>query len=316
MCKKIDLKETGKLLLAADSLVLACHVSPDGDCLGSALGLARFLKQQGKQVTVYVDDDIKKDMLFIPGIEQCQKPNLEHKQKADLFVVIDCSSADRYGCAGEATDAPCVLNIDHHISNTEFADYLYLDAKAAAVGEIMVELFQANNWVMDKEMAICFYVAISTDSGSFRYSSTTPKTMAAGGALLEAGVDPSWVNDRLGLNPRESMELLAKVLPSLTFEKEGRIAYISLPVELYNKAISTESFVSYTRYIEGVDVGIFFKEVEPGVTRVSMRSSMTDVAVVALALGGGGHIRAAGCTVNAPLAEARKIVLAKLDEVM
>lgn len=316
MSNKLDLKTTGAMLMEADSIIMCCHVSPDCDTLGSALGLMLYLQKQGKKAEVFVDDVVNSSFSFLPGIEQVKHPEPEQSYTADLFVVIDSSSFDRIGICNEVIKAPKLLNIDHHISNTEFAEYLYLDAKAAAVGEIMVDLFIECGWEMDKAIAENFYTAISTDCGSFRYSNTTPKTMRNGAVLLEKGVNPNELTEQLGLNSKETMEKLAKVLPSLSFAYDGKVAYMSLTNDIYDKNVSTETFVSYPRYIEGVDVGIFFKEVEPGKTRVSMRSCKTDVAAVAVKFDGGGHIRAAGCTVMAGIEEARKQVLAAIGEVL
>ncbi len=316
MSKKINLLETGNMLLAAQKIVLCCHVSPDGDTLGSALGLARFLEQKGKEVIVFVDDDINKSLSFIPGIEKVRRPEAGVIVEADLFVVVDASSFDRVGICNEVVKAPVLLNIDHHISNTEFADYLYLDAEAAAAGEIMCDLFEAMGWEYDEAIAVDFYTAITTDCGSFRYSNTTSKTMQRAAKLLDYGVKPNEISDMLDVRSRKTTELLAKVLPSLTFDYEGKVAHITITNDLYDKEAQTDSFVSYPRYIEGVEVAIMFKAVEPEVTRVSMRSSSVDVASVALSFGGGGHLRAAGCTIYAPVEEAKAQLLAVVGKAL
>ena len=316
MSKKINLLETGNMLLAAQKIVLCCHVSPDGDTLGSALGLARFLEQQGKEVIVFADDHINKSLSFIPGIEKVQRPEEGVLVEADLFVVVDASSFDRVGICNEVVKAPVLLNIDHHISNTEFADYLYLDAEAAAAGEIMCDLFEAMGWEYDEAIATDFYTAITTDCGSFRYSNTTSKTMQRAAKLLDYGVKPNEISDMLDVRSRKTTELLAKVLPSLTFDYEGKVAHITITNDLYDKEAQTDSFVSYPRYIEGVEVAIMFKAVEPEVTRVSMRSSSVDVASVALSFGGGGHLRAAGCTIYAPVEEAKAQLLAVVGKAL
>lgn len=316
MSNKISLQETGNMLMTAQKIVLCCHVSPDGDTLGSALGLMHILDSLGKDVTVFVDDDISKGFKFLPGIERCQRPVAGQQINADILAVIDASSFDRIGIAAEVVKAPVLLNIDHHISNTEFADYLYLDAKAAATGEIMCDLFEAMGWDYDEKSALCFYTAISTDCGSFRYSNTTSKTMQRAAKLLDYGVVPSIISDNLDMKSRETVELLSKVLPSLTFAYDGKVAYVAIPNELYNKDVQTDSFVSYPRYIEGVDVAIMFKAVEENVVRVSMRSSKTDVAQIALSFGGGGHVKAAGCTVNEPLEKAQQLILAAIGKVL
>lgn len=316
MSKKINLLETGNMLLAAQKIVLCCHVSPDGDTLGSALGLARLLEQKGKEVTVFVDDDINKSLNFIPGIEKVQRPEAGVIVEADLFVVVDASSFDRVGICNEVVKAPVLLNIDHHISNTEFADYLYLDAEAAAAGEIMCDLFEAMGWEYDEAIAIDFYTAITTDCGSFRYSNTTSKTMQRAAKLLDYGVKPNEISDMLDIRSRKTTELLAKVLPSLTFDYEGKVAHLTITNDLYDKEAQTDSFVNYPRYIEGVEVAIMFKAVEPEVTRVSMRSSNVDVAKIALSFGGGGHIRAAGCTIHAPVEEAKAQLIAEIGKAL
>ena len=316
MSKKINLLETGNMLLAAQKIVLCCHVSPDGDTLGSALGLARLLEQKGKEVTVFVDDDINKSLSFIPGVDKVQRPEAGVIVEADLFVVVDASSFDRVGICNEVVKAPVLLNIDHHISNTEFADYLYLDAEAAAAGEIMCDLFEAMGWKYDEAIAVDFYTAITTDCGSFRYSNTTSKTMQRAAKLLDYGVKPNEISDMLDIRSRKTTELLAKVLPSLTFDYEGKVAHITVTNDLYDKEAQTDSFASYPRYIEGVEVAIMFKAVEPEVTRVSMRSSNVDVASVALSFGGGGHLRAAGCTIYAPVEEAKAQLLAAIGKAL
>ena len=316
MSKEISLQETGKLLLDAKKIVLCTHVSPDGDTLGSSLGLAQCLQKLGKEVIVYCDDLVNKSFSFIPGIELLQRPDANNSVEADLLVVIDASSFDRIGIVGEVVKYKQLLNIDHHISNTHFADFVYLDSKAAATGEIMCELLQEMAWPIEHNIAECFYIAISTDCGSFRYANTTPKTMRAGAWLLEQGVRPNEISDKLDMKSRLTVEMLAKVLPSLTFEADGKIAYLTITNDLYNKDANTDSFVNYPRYIDGVEVAIMFKAVEPKVTRVSMRSSNLYVAQVALWFGGGGHIRAAGCTIYAPVEEAREQLLAKLRELV
>ena len=316
MSKEISLQETGKLLLDAKKIVLCTHVSPDGDTLGSSLGLTQCLQKLGKEVIVYCDDLVNKSFSFIPGIELLQRPDANNSVEADLLVVIDASSFDRIGIVGEVVKYKQLLNIDHHISNTHFADFVYLDSKAAATGEIMCELLQEMAWPIEHNIAECFYIAISTDCGSFRYANTTPKTMRAGAWLLEQGVRPNEISDKLDMKSRLTVEMLAKVLPSLTFEADGKIAYLTITNDLYNKDANTDSFVNYPRYIDGVEVAIMFKAVEPKVTRVSMRSSNVDVAQVALSFGGGGHIRAAGCTIYAPVEEAREQLLAKLRELV
>lgn len=317
MSKDLSLNEVGTMLMEAQNLVLCFHVSPDGDALGSSVGLARFLKQQGKNVKVLVDDVVNDFFNFLPDIQIVEHPIAGEVIEADILVVLDASSRDRIGIVGDCVKAKSILNIDHHISNTKFADYLYLDAKAAATGEIMCDLFEEMAWKMDEEIATLLYTAIVMDCGSFKFSSTSSKTMRKAASLLDNGVHPDDISEALDKQDRASMELLAKVLPSLSFAYDGRVSYMAITNDLYNKNIHTDSFVNYARYIDGVDVAFMVKAVEPAVTRVSMRSTKAvDVAKVATCFGGGGHMRAAGCSINAPIDEAIKQVLEALGKVL
>ena len=175
---------------------------------------------------------------------------------------------------------------------------MYLDTAAAATGEIMYELIDTLGVEVDLEMATCIYTALYTDCGSFKYSNTMPKTMRIAAALLEIGVKPNEISDSMEIKPRSNIEMLTKVLETLTFDADGKIAYISINNEMYDKDVDTDTFISYPRYIEGVEVAIMFKAVEKAVTRVSMRSRNLDVSEIAITFGGGGHLRAAGCTIE------------------
>lgn len=237
MSKHCSLQETAALLQAANKIVLCSHVSPDGDTLGSALSLMKALQKLGKDVIVTVDDEISKVYKFLPGIESFVRFQNDERIAADLLVVIDASSLDRAGNVSQCVSAPKTLNIDHHISNTEYADYLYLDTAAAATGEIMYELIDTLGVEVDLEMATCIYTALYTDCGSFKYSNTMPKTMRIAAALLEIGVKPNEISDSMEIKPRSNIEMLTKVLETLTFDADGKIAYISINNEMYDKML-------------------------------------------------------------------------------
>ena len=242
MSKHCSLQETAALLQAANKIVLCSHVSPDGDTLGSALSLMKALQKLGKDVIVTVDDEISKVYKFLPGIESFVRFQNDERIAADLLVVIDASSLDRAGNVSQCVSAPKTLNIDHHISNTEYADYLYLDTAAAATGEIMYELIYTLGVEVDLEMATCIYTALYTDCGSFKYSNTMPKTMRIAAALLEIGVKPNEISDSMEIKPRSNIEMLTKVLETLTFDADGKIAYISINNEMYDKDVDTDTF--------------------------------------------------------------------------
>lgn len=314
MSKRCSLQETADILTTANKIILCSHVSPDGDTLGSALSLMKALQKLGKEVIVTVDDEISKVYKFLPGIENFTRFDNDERINADLLVVIDASSEDRAGNVTKCVQADIMLNIDHHISNTGYADYLYLDTMAAATGEIIYELIGVLGTEIDIDMATCIYTALYTDCGSFKYSNTMPKTMRIAASLLELGVKPNDISDSMEIKPRSNIEMLTRVLETLKFDAAGKIAYISISNEMYNKDVDTDSFISYPRYIEGVEVAIMFKAVEKEITRVSMRSRNLDVSAIAIGFGGGGHLRAAGCTIMTTLENAQQQLLKALKE--
>ena len=314
MSKNCSLAETGELLKAAKKLVIVSHVSHDGDTLGSSLALMHALCMLGKEVIMNVDDDISTVYSFLPGIAEYRRFAPEESVDADLLVIVDASSADRAGNALDVVKSPAVLNIDHHKTNTRFADYLYLDSDAAATAEIIYSLLLEMGIKLTRDIATCIYEGIYTDTGSFKYSNTTSRTLKTAAALLNYGVNPSLISDNMELKSRSQVEMLRKVLETLTFLKDGKIAYIEIPLELYDHNVETDTFISYPRYVEGVEIALLFKQVEANLTRVSFRSKEIDVAKVALSFGGGGHKKASGCSIYAPLKEAEKVILEAVGE--
>jgi len=314
MTKNCSLAETGELLKAAKKLVIVSHVSPDGDTLGSSLALMHALRMLGKEVIMNVDDDISTVYSFLPGIAEYRRFAPDESVDADLLVIVDASSADRAGNALEVVKSPAVLNIDHHKTNTQFADYLYLDSDAAATAEIIYSLLLEMGIKLTRDIATCIYEGIYTDTGSFKYSNTTSNTLKTAADLLKYGVNPSLISDNMELKSRSQVEMLRKVLETLTFLKDGKIAYIEIPLELYDHNVETDAFISYPRYVEGVEIALLFKQVEENLTRVSFPSKEIDVAKIALSFGGGGHKKAAGCSIYAPLKEAEKVILEAVGE--
>lgn len=315
MSKNVDYQETWNLIMTASRIAIVSHIGPDGDTTGSGLALAEALRQKGKTVHLLVDDVIPPTYRFMPGADGYHQVAEGETIPTDLTVVVDASSKDRMGANEAALSSP-ILNIDHHISNTHYADYLLLDPKAAATGEIIYRLFKENHVPINKNMAICLYTAIVTDCGFFKYGNTTPACMMAAAELLPYGVHPDEISDILEMKSRETIELLAKVLPTLTFYEGGKISTLEIHHGLYRKEISTDSFIYYPRYIEGVEVAVVFKAVEEDETRVSMRSRSVDVSQIALSFGGGGHVKAAGCTIKAPLPEAKESLIKALSKAL
>ena len=308
---RISLQEAADKLREAGRIVVTAHVNPDGDALGSSRALYHLLQKLGKTVQVLIDDDIPDAFGFLPGIEVIAKPD-EEKYQADLLVLLDVSM-DRVGRVIERCPAP-ILNIDHHITNDEKADYLYLDADRAATAEIVYQLAGALQVVPDKAAATCIYTGMSTDTGNFRYSNTTPFTMRAAADMIEAGAEPHVVSEALEKRSFKEVQDRARAMQTIEVCADGKIAGLYIGNGLYETLDTTEGFIDGVRIIDTVRVAILMKEVAPGKCRVSMRSKGVDVSSIAASFGGGGHIRAAGGTIEEPLAAAKAKLLAAVDK--
>lgn len=311
---QLSLKETSERLLKAQKIVITAHVNPDGDAIGSSLGLLHYLSQKGKDVQVLLDDDIPAIFSVLPGYELIGKPG-EEQLRADLLVVLD-TSLDRIGRVSEVVSAAHVLNIDHHVTNDHAAEDLYLDAKRAATAEIIFELLQIMEADLTPSIAMCVYTGMATDSGFFRYSNTTPFTMRAAAELLEAGVKPNIISEALEQKPFALVKGMGEAMQTVEVLHDGKIAGLFLEQALTASLDSTEGFIDLVRVIEGVDVAVLLKCKEEKLCRVSMRSKATDVSRIAMQFGGGGHIRAAGCTLEMPFAEAKKAILAAIEKAL
>jgi len=302
-----SLEQTAKLLQRSNTIILTAHIQPDGDCLGSMLALNHYLVSIGKNVRMVLDDDVPALFNFLPGHQAIQKPTTK-VISADLLIVLDASDIERIGKVKEHIEAP-ILNIDHHVSNTKFADYWYIDKRAAATGEIIFQLLNMLKVNITAAMATCLYTAIATDCGFFRYANTSVQTMRYAADLMEHGAEPHVISEAMEAKPLESILTLGKVLETLELYHNGKIATITVLPETLSNLDSTEGFINYPRIIEGVDIAIMFKVMSEGMIRISFRSKTADVSKLALAFGGGGHVRAAGCAIMGRIDDVTKEVL-------
>lgn len=302
------IKDVASLIHTSQKFALIAHVNPDPDTLGSMLALGRALKQLGKDYVMLVDDKISDTLSFLPDVEQVKNPRYLSHLAIDLCIVIDASDLERVGYSSKITTAP-ILNIDHHISNNLFADYLLLDTTAAATGEIIFDLLLELGVDIDIQIATNLYAAIATDCGFFQYANTTAKCMRSAAALIDYGVKPNEVYDNLEIRTLDSVQLLCKVLQTMEFYCNKTIAVISLPKHLYQEGLETEGFIKYPRYLSGVEVAVLCKYVTDTTTRISIRSKNLDVSKVAIEFGGGGHKRASGCTIHADITTAKNLLV-------
>lgn len=310
----ISLEKAGEILDEAKKIIITAHVNPDGDAVGSSLALFHHLKEKGKDVAVVIDDNIPENFFIIPGAEDILRQK-EADENVDLLVVLD-ASPDRTGKVRDCAPCAKVLNIDHHIANTGEADYLYCDSYRAAIAEILYELFEKRGEKISENTAIALYVALATDTGFFRYSNSTAYTYGVGAELVRLGVKPNLISEALEKRSFEAVKNIAAAIETIEMFNGGKTAGMFMPYETVKNIDSTEGFIDFARIIRGVEVAVFVKEANEGHCRVSLRSKNFDVNKVANTLGGGGHMRAAGCTLNLPLKEAKEKVLTAISEAM
>lgn len=307
--KTVTEKEALSLLKENQSFVLTAHISPDGDSLGSMLALYEFLVRQGKQVVVVLDDTIPDVFRMLPCWDVIRSVDELGKLKPDLTIILDASTMDRIGRVSEIVDAP-TLNIDHHVSNQGFTDYRLLDSEAAATGEIVYRLLAEAKTPITKDMATNLYTAIATDCGFFRYANTRPGTMRIAAELLTYGVEPNTIAEALEQISLDTMRLTARVLQTMEFFADGKVAVIVVTRDMLEHDESTDELINYPRKVEGVDVAVMLKQKDESSVKISMRSKGVDVSRIAMQFGGGGHARAAGCSIEGSIDEARKKLLA------
>ena len=317
------LAEIGAVLRAHQRFAILSHVRPDGDALGSQLGLALSLSKLGKTVMVRNEDGLLEKYSFLPGGEFLQTP-LGEPQDFDVAIALDTATQIRLGTATELVrSAKIWINIDHHPSNPGYGDLVYIDSTAPATGQILFELIQSQGLPMDAAIAENLFVAISTDTGSFQYPNTTARTFEIGAELVLSGVDVGRVSQLLYESyPRRRTELLRELLGTMRFEANGQIACFSLSLkvaaELGVKPEDNEGLIDHLRAIQGVIVAIFFEELAEGKVRVSMRSKneRVDVSAICQKFGGGGHKLAAGARVRGALAEVEQKILKAICDVI
>ena len=299
---------------SADSIYMASHISPDGDNLGSLLGLGLALKKINPNVKLVKVDETPKTYQFLPGINLLEE--YDEVSEADLFIALDCGDIDRLGPARLiAEKARTLVNIDHHKSNPNYGDINIVYPGKSSTGEIVFELLEALNIEIDVDMATALYTAISTDTGSFIYSSTTARTYEIAGKLLDKGIDLNEIVINVYQSKTvEGTNLYIDSLNTLEFFFDNRLAIIYVSREMLEKNKAkwedTEGLIPFIRDIDGVEVACLLKEKDDSEIKLSIRSKRyVDVSSISQELGGGGHKRAAGCTVNKTLEEAKVITI-------
>ncbi|MCG6929906.1 MAG: bifunctional oligoribonuclease/PAP phosphatase NrnA [Desulfofustis sp.] len=296
------------VIRAAENFVVVTHVQPDGDAVGSLLAMSEMLKDMGKRVFAFLDEPISHLYDFMPG---CGRLNSDAEEMSrfiaesgtDICVIaLDCGEADRIGRHRELLMAvsPFVV-IDHHLSHLNFGDHRWVDPRSSSTGEMVYEIIEALSQTPSYDCAFSLYVAICTDTGSFRYECTGPRTFEIAGKLVELGVRPNHVAGLLYENySPQRLKLMQMVLGTLELCEDGQIACIHVTRDMFDesgaKVQDIEGFIEYARSISSVKVAVFIKQTWYNMVSASLRAKGgCNVADIAKQFGGGGHRNASGC---------------------
>lgn len=310
------------LIKTNNNIFIVSHISPDGDNMGSSLALMWALEKKNKNVTVLESDLIPDDFKFLPGSDSI-KPYNENLGDIDLLIALDCGDEERLGLNKELLEkSNKVLNVDHHASNTNFGDINVVDPAASATGELVYELIKAMDIDIDKNIAENLYTAISTDTGSFKYDSTTSKTHRIVAELLDTGIDKNKININIYENMSFSkMNLLREAFRTLETFKGKRIATMEVTQKMLSETETSiedaEGIISFIRNLDSVEVAVLLKERKEKSIKVSLRTKKdVDASKICKIFGGGGHKRAAGCTINEELNRAKELIVKAIDKEM
>ena len=300
------------------TFLISVHRNPDGDALGSQIALKLALEKMNKVVTLHNLDPVPEIYRFLPHGDRI-KTGAPVAGRYDACIVLD-SEPGRTGLLDSPCPANTLINIDHHVTNPSSWPHTWLDAHASATGEMVYKLIRELGVPIDPEMALCLYTAIFTDTGSFRYSNTSPESMKIAAALLEAGADPWLVTEHVYESfAYARLKLLGTVLASMERSDDGRIAWVVVTDELFRKtgtsSEDTDNFVNYVRSVKGVEVAVLFRQTAAEQYKISLRSKgRVDMSTLAQALGGGGHKNAAGSTIDGTLAAVTSRVITEVGK--
>lgn len=313
-------EQIGEVLRDHQSFVLISHVRPDGDAIGSQIALGFALMAAGKSVRLINEDGLPDNLTFMAGSDKIEQPPAEPLD-VEVAIALDTAAKPRLGdnALNAASKAKIWLNIDHHKSNPSYGDLNLIDSSSPATGQILYQLIIALDLPMPAESRDAIYVAVSTDTGSFQYPSTTAKTYEMAADLIHRGLDVGTLNSRTYDNhPYRRVELMRALLNTLELSADGLVAHWEMRdqtrIDLDLRPEDSEGLIDIIRAIRGVQLAVFFEELEGGKIRVSMRSKdkRLDVCKIALEFGGGGHALAAGIRMTGPLEDAKALVLAAI----
>ncbi|CAN5430337.1 bifunctional oligoribonuclease/PAP phosphatase NrnA [soil metagenome] len=311
--ESVSLSQTAEILRSSDNILIVSHMRPDGDCLGSTIGLFLGLRTLGKRVAAYNSSEITGKWDFLQGSDNVK--NTYPEWPVELTVFVDCGAVYRVSDTFKPFGA--TLNIDHHLTNDCFADNNYIDIDSCAVGEQIVNLLGELGVPLTPTIASALYLSVLTDTGGFRYPNTTDRAFRIASQLVAAGADPGSIAQEIfESRSKEEFALTARVLTSLRYEFNDTLVWGELRLADYAANGGTENepegLASEIRGVRGVEVSVLFHETPDGATRAGFRGKgRIDCSAIAKACGGGGHFNASGASIEGmPYEAARDKVLA------
>ena len=316
-------REITEAIKKYDDYIIATHINTEGDAIGSELALFYLVKQLGKRAIIANNDPVPERYRFLPACDKIIVGNDKELKGYENIIVVDCPTIERSGEMSRFIGKSKIkINIDHHVSNENFGDFNWVNPDASSCGEMVFELYREMSLNINEEIATALYVAILTDTGSFRYDSTTSETHRIAGELIKLGVKPDKIASRIYETKKlGDLELLANALSTVHVTENGKISYLYVTKKMLDDtkmdADRTDGFVNFARAIEGSEISIFFREdiKNPQRVHIGFRSKgRANVNILASKFGGGGHPKASGCVLTGNLDEVIAKVLETAEE--
>jgi phosphoesterase RecJ-like protein len=334
----MSVQKVVKAIKKYSQFIITSHIGLEGDALGSELALASLLHKLGKKAYVINSDEVPMNYTFLPGAQNVYQLSRHKKGLVELrnrtgqrlnskalqvLCIIDCADKNR---AGKVLDLIkekyIVINIDHHMGNKKFGTINWVDPQASSTGEMVYHLFKLLHVQIDKEDALNIYTAILTDTGSFRYSNTTSMAFYICDRLLKLGLEPAKIYANIyENNSLQDVNLIRKIISRLSFAANNKIVWVNINraefKKIKNRPGIKDEILDFAKLVAVVKVVIIFLQIEKRLIKVSLRSrSPIDVQKVALKFGGGGHKFASGCTINASLKQAKRVILEQVKRAL
>ena len=319
-----NMQKIADVLNDSHTIYIFPHMVADGDAMGSCASLCGLMRKMGKTADIIMEDEIPDNLKFLDKNYVIYADKETELPERDLCIALDCSNVDRFPKRehlffGAGKRTACV---DHHVTETGFADVNLVDPYAAATCELLYELYDFMGVKLDVEAGEALYTGIVTDTGNFQYTNTTKKTHIIAAELIELGIDKKNINITLYQSQRlQKLKLHAMIMDNMQTFCDGRAAMAYVTLDMYEKAgaktSESDGINSTLRDIQGVEVAIFFREMSEHEIKVGFRSkNYVDVAEICVKLGGGGHKHAAGCTVLKTMEETLPLIKAEVESVM